>query len=80
MEEQKRIITNGNIILIKPLNWVTPTVDCGICGAALRDQADITSSEKFDCCTDCRDTVVWPNLKKWKQGWRPAKSISENKE
>ena len=45
--------------------------DCPVCKSALRDASDIVSYKKFGCCRDCEDLHYWPNLEKWKEGWRP---------
>ncbi len=78
IEEKEHIIISDDLILVKPLNWVTTAVDCDVCGYALRDQSDVACYQKWNCCTDCRDTIIWPNKEKWLAGWRPEKNKEEN--
>ena len=56
-------------------------LDCPVCGFTIRDQADILAYNDYECCNDCK--IVWaePNLKKWKEGWRPPEEkISKYRE
>ena len=53
--------------------------DCPVCHYALRDTADIISLKKFECCAECQDLYYWPNLEKWKKGWRPILNKTQNK-
>jgi hypothetical protein len=47
--------------------------DCPLCKLALRGLEDVESVQNHGVCTDCQDLFYWPNLEKWKNGWRPKK-------
>lgn len=48
-------------------------LDCPVCNLSMRDQQDILSYEKFECCTECKMSWAEPNSQKWATGWRPSK-------
>ena len=48
--------------------------DCPVCKLVLRDLEDVESVESYGLCLDCQDHFYWPNLDKWKNGWRPKKA------
>jgi len=45
---------------------------CPVCEFVLRDLEDVESVKKNTACTVCADFFKFPNLKKWKNGWRPT--------
>ena len=47
-------------------------LDCPICDTTLRDKKDAASYEDWECCVSCSDKYGYPNLDKWKKGWRPS--------
>ncbi len=53
--------------------FVRSKFDCPCCNLVLRGLEDVESVQAFGVCTDCQDYFYWPNLKKWKKGWRPKK-------
>lgn len=52
-------------------------MDCKVCGFLMRDQNDLYSYRQHGSCSDCFSEIVIPNLKKWKEGWRPTKKDME---
>ena len=72
LKEREHIIIDDELVLIKPKDWQPSPVDCSVCGSALRDQKDIISYKKWECCTDCQDLFAYPNKDKWVEGWRPS--------
>jgi len=47
--------------------------DCPICKLVLRGLEDVESVEAYGSCKDCTELFYWPNIEKWKDGWRPKK-------
>ena len=47
--------------------------NCPVCGLALRHYDDVISIKSFECCEECQTNFYWPNMKEWKNGWRPKK-------
>ena len=68
---EKQIENIDNIKIIYPKNYSTFPKDCPICKFSFRDAEDIKCFKEWECCTDCRDSVVYPNKEKWLKGWRP---------
>lgn len=46
---------------------------CPLCESIMNTSYDNEAYRKFDCCDMCSSNFVYPNLEKWKNGWRPAK-------
>jgi hypothetical protein len=38
----------------------------------MKDYQDDKSFEEYGCCEFCDTNIVRPNMKKWKEGWRPS--------
>lgn len=47
---------------------------CPVCDTVLRTQDDEHSYEKFQCCSFCAINWAYPNVERWKNGWRPDKN------
>jgi len=46
---------------------------CPICDVVMTTVYDDDAYKKFECCDACSNFFVYPNLEKWKNGWRPSK-------
>ena len=44
---------------------------CPVCDAIFSSHYDDESWKKFECCDDCANKWAYPNIEKWKLGWRP---------
>lgn len=67
--------------IIKPAEenkHVTP-LSCPVCDYLFRTLEDDRSYKKYGCCETCDTFWARPNLEKWKEGWRPDKSIVQEK-
>ena len=52
---------------------------CPHCEHIMRSEYDDDAYNKFNCCDSCAASWVYPNLEKWKSGWRPtAEQIRNN--
>lgn len=71
MNEKERCFKNG-IAIIKPANYEKTPLDCPVCKKALGSYDDVCSYENNGCCEECDLLYRYPNMKKWKQGWRPS--------
>ena len=52
---------------------------CPVCSYLLRTFDDEKSYRNFKCCESCETHWARPNLKMWKEGWRPSKNQIEEK-
>lgn len=52
---------------------------CPICEAIMKFFYDEESFKKFECCDSCSNYFVYPNMEKWKNGWRPSKDDVQSK-
>jgi len=46
---------------------------CPLCNILFADRSDVMSWHQHGCCCVCRDFFMYPNQKKWNNGWRPSK-------
>lgn len=66
--------------IIKPKDAVnTVPLFCPICETIMLSFYDEGSFKKFECCDSCANYCVYPNMEKWKSGWRPTKQDIESK-
>jgi hypothetical protein len=68
-----RVIEKNDCVIILDESFAKVPYDCPVCECALRHFDDVVSFKSFDCCVDCQNEFYWPNLAKWKKGWRPKK-------
>jgi hypothetical protein len=52
---------------------------CPMCKSIMRTVYDEDAHRKFQCCDSCSNTWVYPNLDRWKSGWRPTSEEMINK-
>lgn len=52
---------------------------CPLCDWFMNTHYDPESYEKFGCCESCAGSWAYPNIEKWKNGWRPSKDEARNK-
>lgn len=69
---QKSNSYKGSYCLVVPK--VRKAFECSVCGYTLRDDRDLKSFLEKDACTDCVDIYYYPNVEKWKAGWRPNRN------
>ena len=72
MSDSKVTETRELIIVIDD-GYQRRDFDCPICQWAIRGLEDVESINSYGCCYDCQDFFYWPNLERWKNGWRPKK-------
>ena len=53
-------------------------VFCPLCDFIMKSVYDDESYKKFECCDSCASAWAYPNLDKWKSGWRPAPEVVNN--
>jgi hypothetical protein len=46
---------------------------CPVCETVLRSKADEDEHKRNGCCHLCAVRWAYPNLPKWKDGWRPTR-------
>tara|TARA_B100001250_G_C19471624_1_gene644754 strand:+ start:93 stop:350 length:258 start_codon:yes stop_codon:yes gene_type:complete len=71
--DEKQLITENGIFIIKPSNYKISISDCSICGFALRHKEDTIEQKRVGCCLDCSLYFYQPNRIAWENGWRPTK-------
>jgi hypothetical protein len=80
-----RIIADhpGGFFIIKPKESsasVQPLF-CPICDIMMRSLYDEDSYHKFGCCDKCAARWVYPDMTRWKSGWRPSsESLKQNEQ
>lgn len=52
---------------------------CPHCNSIMCSSYDDDAYDKFECCDTCANVWVYPNLDKWKSGWRPSSEELTNK-
>ena len=52
---------------------------CPVCENILHTVYDDEAYKKFQCCDECSNKWVYPNLEAWKDGWRPDRDVVLNK-
>lgn len=52
---------------------------CCMCDYIMNSIYDEEAYRKFGCCDSCANHHVYPNMKKWKEGWRPSSEEVLNK-
>lgn len=45
---------------------------CPVCETVFRTRIDEEEYKKLECCAICAKTWAYPNIDKWKNGWRPT--------
>jgi hypothetical protein len=71
-QDKTRIQING-ILVFLPNNYeVKNDFFCNLCAYPMKDYQDDKSFEEYGCCEFCDTNIVRPNMKKWKEGWRPS--------
>jgi len=66
--------------VIKPVDYVM-TADplfCPVCDGIMRGAFDDEAYKRFSCCDKCANSWAYPNVEKWKQGWRPSSDEIRN--
>lgn len=70
----------SDFYVIKPIELeVGRPVFCPHCEDILRTSYDDESYDKFGCCDSCASRWVYPNIDRWKSGWRPPREEVTNK-
>lgn len=52
-------------------------LSCDLCDHILTSIDDLRYGDQYGVCDLCHLKIVQPNLKKWVDGWRPAKILEE---
>ena len=67
--------------IIKPasMNDSSQPLFCPLCESIMKTIYDEESYKKFECCDDCASSWVYPDKKKWADGWRPPEEEVRNK-
>jgi hypothetical protein len=60
------------MIVRVPDGYKPASKDCPVCDIAFRSRADVSNFQQHGCCLQCDINFRYPNLERWKQGWRPA--------
>ena len=68
-----KIIEKPDFDIVIDENFTKMKFDCPVCKLVLRGLEDVESVQSYGLCVDCQDYFYWPNLDKWKNGWRPKK-------
>ena len=45
---------------------------CPVCDCIFSSFYDDEAWRKFECCDSCANRWVYPDLERWKTGWRPS--------
>lgn len=67
------------VIRPKSLSCEGKPVFCPQCDLIMKTSYDDDAYDKFGCCDSCASNWVYPNLDKWKSGWRPSPTELSNK-
>ena len=86
MDEWKELAT-GKLVakhdygftIIKPSDeYEHVSITCPVCNLMMRDNNDLVSFQRNECCRDCEVNWAEPHRDKWLDGWRPsAKELEE---
>jgi len=65
---------SGEFYIIKPVKGMTRVVPifCPMCATMMKSFYDESAFDKFRCCDKCASAWVYPDLDRWKSGWRPS--------
>ncbi len=74
----EKIIEKNDCTIVLSDDFIKVPYDCPVCESALRHFDDVVSIKSFGCCVDCQNEFYWPNIDKWKEGWRPKKKDAKN--
>lgn len=72
----------SGFFIIKPLEDVDTKQQpffCPVCDFVMKSTYDAEAWEKFNCCDKCASIWAYPDMARWKSGWRPTKEEVENK-
>lgn len=71
-----RLITQhpSGFYIIKPKDVICSArpLFCPVCEIIMRTSYDDEAYDKFECCDECSSRWVYPDIDRWKSGWRPT--------
>jgi hypothetical protein len=78
---ERLIAHHDNFYVIKPnKSQLSQPLFCPICENIMNTSYDDESWNKFECCDECSNHWVYPDMKRWKSGWRPSgEEVSDKK-
>jgi hypothetical protein len=68
-----KIIEKDDMVIVITEGFEKSRFDCPTCRLVLRGLEDIQALQTYGACRDCVEFFYWPNIEKWKNGWRPKK-------
>jgi len=68
-----RVIQKEKFDIIIESGFQKLKFDCPVCKLVLGGLEDVESVQNYGACMDCQELFYWPNIEKWKTGWRPKK-------
>ena len=68
-----KFIEKSDMVIVITEGFEKSVFDCPTCKLVLRGLEDIQAMQKHGACHDCVEFFYWPNIERWKNGWRPKK-------
>lgn len=68
----RRIVNRESYVVIFSDDISVIPLCCPVCDLALRTRSDEDEFSRLGCCHDCATLWAYPNVKRWKEGWRPS--------
>lgn len=68
----RMIIDKGSYSVIWPVDCEIIDIFCPVCEFAVRTKDDEHAMRTLQCCELCARRWAYPNLERWKSGWRPS--------
>tara|TARA_Y100000310_G_scaffold343325_1_gene450423 strand:+ start:2001 stop:2294 length:294 start_codon:yes stop_codon:yes gene_type:complete len=63
----------SGFLVIKPKHVITVPFECPVCSLIMRNSKDVLSYQEYKSCFACATYLIIPNIKQWKNGWKPTK-------
>jgi hypothetical protein len=77
MKDRRIVQRNGYVVIFSEDSECIPLC-CPVCQVVLRTRFDEEEYRKLQCCTECSKNWAYPNIQKWKNGWRPDQEMIKN--
>jgi len=66
------IVDRKEYVVLFPSDVEVVPLCCPVCTYVMRSKPDEEEFSKNKCCHDCAVKFAYPNIEKWKNGWRPT--------
>ena len=70
MKDRRLIQREGYVVIFS--DETTMPLCCPVCETVFRTRLDEEEYKRLECCAICAKAWAYPNIERWKNGWRPT--------